>query len=91
MVFAKITTTIAIVLLMEGTAVGPVSIKNSVQNANAKLETLARSQMQELETVSAMMRPTLKVATLMTGTAVEPVSIPSTVLYVNVSAKTLVL
>ena len=47
MVFAKITTTIAIVLLMEGTAVDPVSIENSAQNANAKLETLTKSQMQE--------------------------------------------
>ena len=90
MVFAKITTTIAIVLLMEGTAVDPVSIENSAQNANAKLETLTKSQMQELETASAMMRPTLMAATLMVGTAVEPVSIPSTVLNVSVSGKTLV-
>ena len=84
-VFAKITTTIAIVLLMGGTAVDPVSIENSAQNANAKLETLTKSQMQEQETASAMMRPTLKAAILMAGTAVEPVSIPSTVLNVSAS------
>jgi hypothetical protein len=47
MVFAKITTTIDIVLLMEGTAVDPVSIENSAQNANAKLDTLTKSEMQE--------------------------------------------
>ena len=47
MVFAKITTTIAIVLLMEETAVDPALIKNSVQNVNAKLETLTKSSMQE--------------------------------------------
>jgi hypothetical protein len=84
MVFAKITTTIAIVLLMEGTAVDPVSIENSAQNANAKLEKLTKSQMQEWQTAFAMMRPMLKTVSLMVGTAVELVSIPSTVL--NVSA-----
>ena len=47
MVFAKITTTIAIALLMGVTAVDPVSIENNAQNANAKLETLAKLQMQE--------------------------------------------
>jgi hypothetical protein len=47
MVFAKITTTIDIALLMGATAVDPVSIKNSAQNANAKLEKLTKSQMQE--------------------------------------------
>jgi hypothetical protein len=47
MAFAKITTTIAIVLLMEVTAVDPVSIENSAKNANAKLETLTKSPMQE--------------------------------------------
>jgi hypothetical protein len=47
MVFAKITTTIAIVLLMGGTAVDPASIENSAKNANAKLETPIKSQMQE--------------------------------------------
>ena len=73
------------------TAVDPVSIENSAQNANAKLETLTKSQMQELETASAMMRPTLKAATLMAGTAVELVSIPSTVLYVHVLGRTLVI
>ena len=91
MVFAKITTTIAIVLLMEGTAVDPVSIENSAQNANAKLETLTKSQMQEQETASAMIRPMLTSATLMAGTAVELVSIPSTVLNVSALGKTLVL
>ena len=85
MVFARISTTIAIVLLMEGTAVDPVSIENSAQNANAKLGTLIKSQMQELETASAMMRPTLTAAILMTGTVVELVSIPSTVMYVSAS------
>ena len=89
-VFAKITTTIAIVLLMGGTAVDPVSIENSAQNANAKLETLTKSQMQEQETASAMMRPTLMAASLMAGTAVELVSIPSTVLNVSALGKTLV-
>ena len=86
-----ITTTIVIVLLMGETAVDLVSIENSVQNANAKLETLTKSQMQEQETVSAMMRPMTKTATLMVGTAVEPVSIPSTVLNVSVSGETLVI
>ena len=47
MVFAKITTTIDIVLLMGVTVVDPVSIENSAQNANAKLDTLTKSQMQE--------------------------------------------
>jgi hypothetical protein len=47
MVFAKITTTIDIALLMGVTVVDPVSIKNFAQNANAKLETLRKSQMQE--------------------------------------------
>ena len=90
MVFAKITTKIVIALLMGATAVDPVSIENSAQNANAKLGTLTNSQMQELETASAMMRPTLTAATLMAGTAVEPVSIPSTVLNVSALGKTLV-
>ena len=67
----------------------PVSIENSAQNANAKLETLTKSQMQELETASAMMRPTLMAATLMVGTVVELVSIPSTVLNVSALLKTL--
>ena len=84
MVFAKITTTIAIVRLTEVTAVDPVSIENSAQNANAKLEKLTKSQMQEWEMASVMMRPMLKTVSLMAGTAVELVSIPSTVL--NVSA-----
>jgi hypothetical protein len=42
MVFAMISTTIAIVLLMGETAVDPVSIENSAQNANAKLDTLRK-------------------------------------------------
>ena len=33
--------------LMAGTAVDPVSIENSAQNANAKQEPLTKSQMQE--------------------------------------------
>jgi hypothetical protein len=47
MVIAKITTTIVIVLLMGVIAVDPVSIRNFAQNANAKLETLTKYQMQE--------------------------------------------
>ena len=47
MVFARITTTIDIALLMGATAVDPVSIENSAQNVNAKLENLIKSQMQE--------------------------------------------
>ena len=47
MAFARISTTIGIVLLMGGTAVDPVSIENSAQNANAKLETPTKSPMQE--------------------------------------------
>ena len=86
-----ITTTIDIVLLMGATAVDPVSIENYVRSANAKLDTLTKSQMQEQETASAMMSSTQKAATLMAGTAVELVSIPSTVLYVNASGKTLVI
>jgi hypothetical protein len=42
MVFAMISTTIAIVHLMGETAVDLVSIENSVQNANAKLDTLRK-------------------------------------------------
>ena len=49
----------------------PVSIENSAQNANAKLETLTKLQMQELKMASAMMRRTLMAATLMVGTVVE--------------------
>ena len=90
-VFAKITTTIDIVLLMGGTAADPVSIENTAQNANAKLDTLIKSEMQELETASAMMRPTLMAATLMMGTVVELVSIPNTVLNVSALGKTLVI
>ena len=41
------TTIIGIVLLMGVTAVDPVSIENFAQNANAKLNTLTKSQMQE--------------------------------------------
>ena len=47
MVIVMISTTIAIVLLMGRTAVDPVSIENSAQNANAKLDTLTKSKMQE--------------------------------------------
>jgi hypothetical protein len=43
MVIAMIITTIAIALLMVVTAVDPASIKNFVQNANAKLEKLTKS------------------------------------------------
>ena len=42
-----ITTTIVTVPLMGGTAVDPVSIEKFAQNANAKLDTLTKSQMQE--------------------------------------------
>ena len=84
-----ITTTTDIVLLMEETAVDPVSIENSAQNANAKLGISKKLQMQEQEMVSAMMRPMLKNATLMMGTAVELASIPSTVLYVSALGKIL--
>ena len=59
MVFARITTTIDIALLMGATAVDPVSIENSAQNASAKLETLTKLQMQELEMDSVMMKPTM--------------------------------
>ena len=58
---------------MAGIAVDPVLIENFAKNANAKLETLTKSQMLEWETAFAMMRPMLKGAILMVGTAVEPV------------------
>ena len=41
-----ISTTIVIALLMEVTAVDPVSIENFAKSANAKLETLIKYQMQ---------------------------------------------
>ena len=66
----------------------PVSIENSAQNANAKLEKLTKSQMQEWEMASVMMRPMLKTVSLMAETAVEPVSIPSTVMNVSALGKT---
>ena len=69
----------------------PVSIKNSAKNANAKLEKLTKSRMQEWETASVMMRPILKTATLMAGTVAEPVSMTSTVRNVSASGKTWVL
>ena len=47
MASAMIITTTDIVLLMEVTAVDPVSIENSAKNANVKLDTLTKSQMQE--------------------------------------------
>ena len=76
---------------MGGTAVDPVSIENSAQNANAKLEKLTKSQMQEWEMASVMMRPMLKTVSLMAETAVELVSIPNTVLNVSALGKTLVI
>ena len=84
MVSATILTTITIVRLMGLTAAVPVSIANFAQNANAKLETLTKSQMQGWEMDFVMMSLMLKAATLMEGTAVDHVSIPSTV--PNVSA-----
>ena len=69
----------------------PVSIKNSAKNANAKLEKLTKSRMQEWETASVMMRPMLKTVSLMAGTAVELVSIPNTVLNVSASGRILAL
>ena len=45
--FAMMSTMLKAATLMAETAVEPVSIKNSAQNANAKLDTLTKSQMQE--------------------------------------------